>query len=92
MALTNFNDENIYTYFAKAEQFGASIYHVEEGEEIWDDAYASLEVAEKVAMAMTLRDPQRAADAKERNQRSLERLRASMPSSPYYSITGYYGD
>ena len=86
----NYNDSNIYSYFTKPYAYGWMVYHVENGEEVMDDCFVNEETAKQVATSRNMRDAQRVAEAKER----LETARKNMvvPSSPYYSITGYFGE
>ncbi len=86
----DFNDTNIYTYFTKPYAYGWMVYHVENGEEVMEMCFTREEDATSYAASLNLREAKRVAEAKER----LENARKSLviPSSPYYSITGYYGD
>lgn len=86
----DFNDTNIYTYFTKPYAYGWMVYHVEDGKDVMDMCYVKEDVAKGAALSMNMREAKRVADAKER----IENYRKNMviPSSPYYSITGYYGD
>ena len=85
-----YNDTNIYTYFTKPYAYGWKVCHIEEGQEVMDMCYAKKEDAASYANSLNVRETKRVAEAKER----LENARKSLviPSSPYYSITGYYGD
>ena len=86
----DFNDTNIYTYFTKPYAFGWMVYHIENGEHVMDMCYATEEVAKNDALHRNMREAKRVADAKERLKDARKNL--VIPSSPYYSITGYYGD
>lgn len=86
----NYNDSNIYTYFTKPYVYGWMVYHVENGEEVMDDCFANEETAKKVATSRNMREAKRVADVKVRLETARKNL--VVPSSPYYSITGYYGD
>ena len=86
----DYNDTNIYTYFTKPYAYGWMVYHVENGEEVMDDCFAKEETAKQVATSRNMREAQRVAEAKERLETARKNL--VVPASPYYSITGYYGD
>ena len=86
----DFNDTNIYTYFTKPYAFGWMVYHIENGEHVMDMCYATEEVAKNDALHRNMREAKRVADVKERLETARKNL--VVPSSTYYSITGYYGD
>ena len=86
----SYNDTNIYTYFTKPYAFGWMVYHIENGEHVMDMCYATEEVAKNDALHRNMREAKRVADAKERLENARKNL--VIPNSPYYSITGYYGD
>ena len=86
----DFNDTNIYTYFTKPYAYGWKVYHIEDGEEVMDMCYATEEVAKNDALHRNMREAKRVADAKEIIENARKNL--VIPSNPYYSITGYYGD
>jgi hypothetical protein len=86
----SYNDTNIYTFNSKPYAYGWMVYHVENGVEVMDDCFANEETAKQVATSRNMREAQRVADAKERLETARKNL--VVPSSPYYSITGYYGD
>lgn len=85
-----YNDTNTYNYFTKPYEFGWMVYHIENGEHIMDDCFAKEETAKQVAFSRNMREAKRVADAKERIETSRRNL--VIPTNPYYSITGYYGD
>ena len=85
-----YNDINTYSYFTKPNNFGWMVYHIENGEHVMDMCYATEEVAKNDALHRNMREAKRVADAKERLENARKNL--VIPSSPYYSITGYYGD
>ena len=85
-----YNDTNIYTYFTKPYAYGWMVYHVENGEEVMDDCFVNEETAKQVATSKNMREAKRVAEAQERIENSRKNL--VVPSSPYYSITGYFGD
>lgn len=84
------NDINYYTYSVKPYTYGWMVYHIENGTEVMDMCYATEEVANGAAMSMNMNEAKRVAAAKER----IERFKNLFPKydTPYYSITGYYGD
>ena len=86
----DYNDTNIYTYFAKPYNYGWMVYHVEDDKHVMDMCYATEDVAKHDALCRNMREVQRAAEAKER----IESFKTRFPkhNTPYYSITGYYGD
>ena len=86
----NCNDTNLYTYYTKPYAYGWMVYHIENGEQVMDMCYATEEVANSDALHRNMREAKRVADAKERIETARRNL--VIPSSPYYSITGYYGD
>ena len=86
----NCNDTNIYTYFTKPYAYGWMVYHIENEEEVMDMCYATEDIAQRAALSLNVREAKRVADAKERLENARKNL--AIPSSPYYSITGYYGD
>lgn len=86
----DFNDINTYCYYFKPYAYGWKVYHIEDGEEVMDMCYATEEVAKNDALRRNMREAKRVADAKERLENARKNL--VIPSSPYYSITGYYGD
>lgn len=86
----DYNDTNIYTYFTKPYAYGWMVYHIENGEHVMDMCYATEEVAKNDALRRNMREAKRVADVKERLETARKNL--VVPSSPYYSITGYYGD
>ena len=86
----NYNDTNFYAYYSKPVAYGWMVYHIEDGEEVMDMCYAREEDAISYAASLNMREAKRVTDAKERLETARKNL--VIPSSPYYSITGYYGD
>ena len=86
----NYNDTNFYAYYSKPVAYGWMVYHIEDGEEVMDMCYAREEDATSYAASLNMREAKRVADAKKRLENARKNL--VIPSSPYYSITGYYGD
>ncbi len=86
----DYNDINTYSYFVKPYAYGWMVYHVENGDHIMDDCYATEDAAKQVALTRNLNEAKRVADAKARIEHA--RKHHVIPASPYYSITGYYGD
>lgn len=86
----NYNDTNFYAYYSKPYAFGWMVYHIENGEEVMDMCYAREEDATSFALSLNMREAKRVADVKERLETARKNL--VVPSSTYYSITGYYGD
>ena len=86
----NYNDTNFYAYYSKPVAYGWMVYHIENGEEVMDMCYAREEDAISYAASLNMREAKRVTDAKERLETARKNL--VIPSSPYYSITGYYGD
>ena len=86
----NYNDTNFYAYYSKPYAFGWMVYHIENAEEVMDMCYAREEDATSYANSLNVRKAKRVVDAKERLENARKNL--VIPSSPYYSITGYYGD
>ena len=86
----NYNDINTYTYFTKSYEFGWKVFHVEKDMEVVDMCFAHEKDAASVALSLNMNEAKRVADAKMRMEN--ERKNLVIPSSPYYSITGYYGD
>ena len=86
----NYNDTNYYTYYTKPYAYGWMVYHIENGEYVMDDCFANEETAKQVAISRNIGEAKRVADAKDRIETARRNL--VIPSSPYYSITGYYGD
>ena len=85
-----YNDTNTYSYYTKPYEFGWMVYHIENGEHVMDDCFAKEEMAKQVALSRNMREAKRVADAKERIETSRGNL--VHHTSPYYSITGYFGD
>ena len=85
-----YNDTNTYTYFTKPYEFGWMVYHLENGVCVMDDCYSKEETAKQVALSKNMREAKRVAEASERIEASRRNL--IHHSSPYYSITGYFGD
>ena len=85
-----YNDTNTYDYFTKPYEFGWMVYHIENGEHIMDDCFAKEETAKQVALSRNMNEAKRVAEAKARIENARKNL--IIPSTPYYSITGYYGD
>lgn len=86
----DYNDINTYSYFVKPNTYGWMVFHVEDNEEVMDMCYAREEDAKSHALSLNVREAKRVADAKERLENARKNL--VIPSSPYYSITGYFGD
>ena len=86
----DYNDINTYRYFSKPSAYGWMVYHIEDGEEVMDMCYAKEEDAKSYACTLNIREAKRVADVKERMENA--RKEVLIPSNPYYSITGYYGD
>lgn len=86
----SYNDINIYTYFTKPYAYGWMVYHIENRVEVMDDCFVNEETAKQVANSRNMREAQRVADAKERMDNSRKNM--VIRTSPYYSITGYFGD
>lgn len=86
----DFNDFNTYSYFTKPYEFGWMVYHIENGQHIMDDCFANEDAAKQVALSRNIREAKRVADAKERMDNSRKNM--VIRTSPYYSITGYFGD
>ena len=86
----DYNDINTYSYFVKPYAYGWMVYHIEDGEHVMDDCFANEETAKQVASSRNMREAKRVANAQAR----LENARKSLVihDTPYYSITGYYGD
>ena len=85
-----YNDINTYSYFTKPNGFGWMVYHIEEGEQVMDMCYAQEKDATAHALALNMREAKRVADVKERLENARKNL--VIHDSPYYSITGYFGD
>ena len=85
-----YNDTNTYSYYTKPYEFGWMVYHVEDGEHVMDDCFAKEEMAKQVALSRNMREAKRVAEANERLENSRKNL--VLHTSPYYSITGYFGD
>ena len=85
-----YNDTNTYSYYTKPYEFGWMVYHVEDGEHVMDDCFANEEMAKQVAQSRNMREAKRVAEAKERLDNARKNL--VLHASPYYSITGYFGD
>ena len=86
----SFNDTNYYEYKVKSCENGLQTYHIEDGVDIWDMCFAREQDAISYAMSLNMREAKRVADAKERLENSRKNL--VIHDTPYYSITGYYGD
>ena len=86
----NYNDTNTYTYDSKHYAFGWMVYHIEDNEEVMDMCFSREEDATSFALSLNMREAKRVADVKERLETARKNL--VVPSSTYYSITGYYGD
>ena len=86
----DYNDINTYSYFTKPHNRGWMVYHIEGGEHVMDMCYAREEDATSHAFSLNMREAKRVADAKERLDNARKNL--VIRTSPYYSITGYYGD
>ena len=88
--IMNYNDTNTYNYFTKPDGYGWMVYHVENGEHVMDMCYAQEKDAISHACFLNMNEAKRVADAKARIENARKNL--VIPSTPYYSITGYYGD
>ena len=86
----DYNDINSYSYFTKPYGYGWMVCHIEEGESVMDMCFANEEDAKSYAMTLNAREAKRVADVKERLESA--KMNLAVPSNPYYSITGYYGD
>ena len=86
----NYNDTNTYSYFVKPYAYGWMVYHIENREHVMDDCFADEETARQVATSRNMREAKRVADVKERLENARKNL--VIHDTPYYSITGYYGD
>ena len=87
----NFNDTNYYTYFYKMTVYGTwKVYHIEDSEEVMDMCFNTEENAKEYATTLNLKEAKRVEDAKKRIEDARKRL--TVEPTPYYSITGYYGD
>ena len=87
----NFNDTNYYSYYYKMTIYGTwKVYHIEDGEEVMDMCFSTEELAKSYTLTLNLNENTRVEDAKRRVEDAKKRL--TVEPSPYYSITGYYGD
>lgn len=86
----DYNDINTYCYSSKPYAFGWMVFHIEDDEEVMDMCFSREEDATSFALSLNMREAKRVADVKERLETSRKKL--VVHSSPYYSITGYYGD
>ena len=86
----DYNDINTYFYLTKPYGYGWMVYHIENEEEVMDMCYSREEDAKNTALSLNMREARRVADAMERIENNRKNM--VIPSSPYYSITGYYGD
>ena len=86
----NYNDNNSYIYFTKPYAYGWMVYHIEGTEHVMDMCFARPEDALSYAASLNLREAKRVEEAKARLAKARRNLNIS--TSPYYSITGYYGD
>ena len=86
----DYNDINTYCYSSKPYAFGWMVFHIEDDEEVMDMCFSREEDATSFALSLNMREAKRVADVKERLETARKNL--VVPSSTYYSITGYYGD
>lgn len=86
----DFNDINTYCYYSKHYAFGWMVFHIEDNEEVMDMCFSREKDATSFALSLNMREAKRVADVKERLETAHKNL--VVPSNPYYSITGYYGD
>ena len=84
------NDTNTYCYFSKPYAYGWMVCHIENGDEVMEMCFAREEDATSYARSLNVREAKRVADVKERLENARKNL--VIPSNPYYSITGYFGD
>lgn len=86
----DFNSTKTYEYHYKAIAYGWMVYHNEDGNEVMDMCYANESDAKSYALSLNMREAKRVEEAKAR----LEAAKARIVNydTPYYSITGYYGD
>ena len=86
----DYNDTNSYIYFTKPYAYGWMVYHIEGTEHVMDMCFARPEDALSYAASLNMREAKRSAEAKERMENARKNL--VVHQTPYYSITGYYGD
>ena len=86
----DFNNTNYYEYKVKAYENGFQTYHVEDGVDVWDMCFNNEDAAISYAMSLNMREARRVADAIARLEKARKNL--VFHDTPYYSITGYYGD
>lgn len=79
------------TYRYEAYQHGWLVLSTDEtGDERFEMAFAHESDAVSFTERQNINEPARYAEAVRREEEA--RRRQSVPSTPYYSITGYYGD
>lgn len=83
-------DKAYRTYKVKGYEYGWMVYHVEAGAVVMDMCYAREEVANSAAKSMNDNEPKRVADVIAREAAFAAKF--TTHSSPYFSMTGYYGD
>lgn len=87
----NFNDTNYYSYYYRMTVYGTwKVYHIENDNEVMDMCFSTEENAKSYATTLNLNEAKRVEDAKKRMEDARKRL--TVEPTPYYSITGYYGD
>lgn len=85
-----FNDTTYYSYYYKLDKFGFSVCHKEDNVDVWDYSFARESDARAYAMRLNNNESRRVEEAKARLETSKKTM--VIPSNPYYSLTGYYGD
>lgn len=85
-----YNDMTFYTYHYGQGKIGYKVYHFKNGVEVWDCSFMHEEDAMAYAASLNAAEAARVAGAKARIEAAMGRIMT--PASPYYSITGYYGD
>lgn len=86
----DYNNINSYIYFTKPYAYGWMVYHIEGTEHVMDMCFARPEDALSYAASLNLREAKRVENAKTRLENARKNL--VIHDTPYYSITGYYGD
>lgn len=87
----DFNNIIFHTYFWKPEKCGFSVYHIENGIEVWDYSFMKEVDAKAYTTSRNANEAKRVADAKARIEAARRNI-VALENPYHYSITGYYGD
>lgn len=82
----------LYSYHKDGFGWMVVSINIDGTDERMEMCYTNEEAAASHAMTANQNEPKRYAEAKKREEEDHKRFLQSLPTSPYYSCTGYYGD